>query len=68
MPPPVNISDSFLSYKSETKLVGNVLQYTRSYELKTAVVAVKDLQQLERDFQAISVDERQLAVLHHTSP
>src|SRR6185437_15560316 len=29
MPPPVNISDSFLSYKSETKLVGNVLQYTR---------------------------------------
>ena len=68
IPPPVNISDSFLSYKSETKLVGNVLQYTRSYELKTAVVAVKDLPQLKRDFQAISVDERQLAVLHHTSP
>jgi len=68
MPPPVNISDTFLAYKSETKLVGNVLQYTRSYELKTAVVAVKDLPQLNRDFQAISRDERQLAVLRHTSP
>src|SRR5487761_106121 len=68
MPPPVNISDAFLDYKSKTTLVGNVLQYTRSYELKTAVVAVKDLPQLKLDFQAISRDERQLAVLHHTSP
>ncbi len=68
LPSPVNISDAFVNYKSETKLVGNVLQYTRSYEVKTSFVAVKDLGQLKRDFQAISLDERSLAVLHRVSP
>ncbi|HKV29238.1 MAG TPA: DUF3857 and transglutaminase domain-containing protein [Candidatus Acidoferrales bacterium] len=68
LPAPVQISDPFLSYKSETKLVGNVLQYTRSYEVKASFVAVKDLSQLKRDFAAISDDERSLAVLHHVAP
>jgi len=68
MPPPVNISDAFLDYKSQTTLTGNVLHYTRSYEVKTAFVPLKDLPQLQRDFQAISLDEREVAVLHHVSP
>ncbi|HEV2618283.1 MAG TPA: DUF3857 and transglutaminase domain-containing protein [Candidatus Acidoferrales bacterium] len=68
LPAPVNISDAFVNYSSETRLVGNVLQYKRSYEVKTSFVAVKDLGQLKRDFQAISDDERSLAVLHRVSP
>ncbi len=68
MPPPVNISDAFLDYKSQTTLTGNVLHYTRSYEVKTTFVPLKDLPQLQRDFQAISLDEREVAVLHHVSP
>lgn len=68
LPPPVHISDAFLDYTSDTKLTGNVLEYTRSYELKTVFVPVKDLGQLKHDFDAISLDERSVAILHRTNP
>jgi transglutaminase-like putative cysteine protease len=62
LPPPMQISDPFLDYKSQTKVTGNVLDYTRSYEIKKVFVPVSDFHELEKDFDAITADEQGVAL------
>jgi hypothetical protein len=63
LPPPVNVDDGFASYQSKSELVGHVLRYTRSFEIKELTVSVAKAEQLKQFFRIIESDERNTAVL-----
>jgi hypothetical protein len=63
LPAPTNVEYSFGSYHSKTEAKGNVLVYTRTYEVKELSVPVEKLDQLKTFYRAIGSDERGTAVL-----
>lgn len=63
LPPPVNAEYSFASYRSKTEVSGNVLRYTRTFEVKELVVPVKQTDELKKLYRIIAGDERNTAVL-----
>lgn len=63
LPPPVNSDYSFASYHSKTEMDGNVLRYTRTFEIKEVSVPVEKLQELKKLYRTIASDERNTAVL-----
>ena len=63
VPPPVDLDFPFASYHSKTEVKGNVLRYTRTYEIKNVTVPVTQLDDLKRLYRAIANDERNNAVL-----
>jgi hypothetical protein len=63
LPPPVDVEFSFASYHSKTEAKGNVIGYTRTFEVKELSVPVSKVEELKKLFRIIANDERNTAVL-----
>jgi uncharacterized protein DUF3857/transglutaminase superfamily protein len=63
LPPPVDVDYTFASYHSKTEVQGNVLRYTRSFDVKDVSVPVTQLNDLKKLYRIIAGDERNTAVL-----
>jgi hypothetical protein len=62
-PPPVDADFSFASYHSKTEVSGNVIRYTRTFEVKELSVPVSRADDLRRFYRTINGDERNTVVL-----
>lgn len=67
LPSPVKIDCGYISYQSKTTLDGNVVRYTRTYQVNKVMVPVSGLKDLRAALAAISNDERSAVVLKHSS-
>ncbi len=67
MPPPVDADFGFASYHSKTEVKGNVIGYTRSFEVKELSVPVSRAEELKKLYRIIASDERNTAVLKPTA-
>lgn len=63
LPPPVDAEFSFASYHSKTEAKGNVIAYTRTFEVKELSVPVSKAEELKKFYRIIASDERNTAVL-----
>ncbi|HEV1995593.1 MAG TPA: DUF3857 domain-containing protein [Candidatus Acidoferrum sp.] len=63
LPPPVNEEHSFASYHSKTEVNGNVLRFSRTWEIKQLTVPLEKVEELKRLYHRIAGDERNTAVL-----
>ncbi len=63
LPAPVDAEYSFASYHARTRLEGNQLHYTRTYEVKELLVPVERSNELKKFYRIVSGDERSTAVL-----
>src|SRR5262249_35492645 len=63
LPAPAKSSPPFADYSSKTEDAGNVLKYSREYEMRTTEVPVERIDQLRRLFADIMIDEKNMAVL-----
>ncbi len=63
LPPAANADYPFASYHSKTEVTGNVLRYTRSFEVKQLTVPLDKVEDLKRLYRIIAGDERNTAVL-----
>jgi Domain of Unknown Function with PDB structure (DUF3857)/Transglutaminase-like superfamily len=63
VPPPVDADFGFASYHSKTEIKGNVIGYTRTFEVKDLSVPVSKAADLKKFYRIIASDERNTAVL-----
>lgn len=63
IPPAVDADYGFASYHSKTVVNGNVVDYTRTFELKELSVPVEKAQELRKFYRIIASDERSTVVL-----
>ncbi len=63
VPPPVNSDTGFASYRSGVEVKGNVLRYTRHFELKELSIPAAQAEKLDLFYRTIFQDERMTAVL-----
>jgi hypothetical protein len=63
LPPPVDADYSFASYHSKTVVTGNVIGYTRTFEVKELSVPVSKAEELKKFYRIIATDERNTVVL-----
>ncbi len=63
VPPPVDADFGFASYHSKTEIKGNVLAYTRTFEIKELSVPVSQAAELKKFYRIIAADERNTAIL-----
>ncbi|MGA6980094.1 MAG: transglutaminase-like domain-containing protein, partial [Candidatus Sulfotelmatobacter sp.] len=63
IPPPVDADYGFASYHSKTEVNGNVVNYTRTFELKELSVPVDMAPELRKFYRIIAGDERNTLVL-----
>jgi hypothetical protein len=63
VPPPVDADYSFASYHSKTEVKGNVIAYTRTFEVKELSVPPSKADDLKKFYRIIASDERNTAVL-----
>lgn len=63
LPPPVDADYDFASYHSKTEAKGNVLTYSRTFEIKELSVPVSRAQDLKKFYRIIASDERNTAIL-----
>jgi hypothetical protein len=63
LPPPVDADYSFASYHSKTEVTGNVIGYTRTFEVKELSVPVSKAEELKKFYRIIATDERNTVVL-----
>jgi len=63
LPPPVDADFEFASYHSRTEAKGNVIAYTRTFEIKELSVPVSKVDELKKFYRIIASDERNTAVL-----
>jgi hypothetical protein len=63
LPPAIDADFKFASYHAKTEVVGNVLRYHRTFEVKELSVPVSDAAQLRKFYRIIASDERNTAVL-----
>jgi len=63
LPPPVDIDYGFASYHSKTESAGNMLKYTRTFEIKELSVPLNKTDDLKKFYRIIASDERNTAVL-----
>jgi hypothetical protein len=63
LPLPVKADFGFASYESKTEMKGNVLNYTRSFDIKELSVPVNKAEELKKFYRIIATDERNTAVL-----
>jgi len=63
LPPPIHADYGFALYQSESKVVNQVLRYTRSFEIKQLSVPTDKLDELKSLYRLIYGDERRMAVL-----
>lgn len=66
LPPAVDAEFSFASYHAKCEVKGNVLRYTRSFEIKQLSVPANRSDELKRFYRMIASDERNTAVLRST--
>jgi Domain of Unknown Function with PDB structure (DUF3857)/Transglutaminase-like superfamily len=65
VPPPVDVDYGFASYHSKTEVKGNVVGYTRTFEVKELSVPVSKADDLKKFYRIIAGDERNTVVLKH---
>jgi hypothetical protein len=63
LPPPVDVEYAFASYHSKTEVTGNMVGYTRTFEVKELSVPVGKAEELKRLYRIIAGDERNTIVL-----
>ena len=63
VPPPVDADFGFAAYHSKTEVKGNVLAYSRSFEIKELSVPASRAQDLKKFYRIIASDERNTAIL-----
>src|SRR5579864_4637266 len=63
LPAPIHADFGFASYESKTEVKGNVLGYTRTFEIKQLSVPVSKAEELKKFYRIIATDERNTAVL-----
>jgi len=63
LPPPIDMDYSFASYHSKTEASGNVLKYSRTFEIKELSVPLSKMDDLKKFYRVIAGDERNTAVL-----
>jgi len=63
VPPPVDADFSFASYHAKTVVNGNVVDYTRTFEVKQLSVPVNQAEELRKFYRIIASDERNTVVL-----
>lgn len=63
MPPPVDADFGFASYHSKTVVNGDVLSYSRTFEIKELSVPVARAADLKKFYRIIAGDERNTAIL-----
>ena len=63
LPPPVDTDYSFASYHSRTEAKGNVIHYSRTFEVKELSVPVEKVEELMKFYRIVAGDERNNAVL-----
>ena len=63
LPPPVDADFGFASYHSKSEVNGNVIRYTRTFEVKELSVPVSKADELKKFYRIIASDERNTAVL-----
>jgi hypothetical protein len=68
LPPAVDADFGFASYHAKTEVVGNVIRYRRTYEVKELSVPVSETGQLRNFYRIIASDERNTVVLKLASP
>jgi len=67
VPPPVDADFGFTSYHSKAEVKGNVIGYTRSFDVKELSVPVSRAEELKKLYRIIASDERNTAVLKPTA-
>lgn len=67
LPPSVDIDYGFASYHSKTEVTGNVLGYTRTFEVNDLSVPVSKADELKKFYRIIAGDERNTVVLKPAS-
>jgi len=68
LPAPVDADYPFASYHSKAEVQGNVLKYTRTFEIKEVSIPVGEIGELRKLYRAIAGDERSTAVLKPSGP
>lgn len=68
LPPAVELKAGPLSYKSKTAATGNIIHYTRLYQVDEVEVPTEGLDELNKFIRQIAIDERSSAVLKRLSP
>ena len=63
VPPPVDADYGFASYHSKTEVKGNVIHYSRTFEVKELSVPVAKANDLKKFYRIIASDERNNVVL-----
>ena len=63
LPPAVDADYGFASYHSKTVVTGNVVDYTRTFEVKELSVPVDKAEELKKFYRIIATDERNTMVL-----
>jgi hypothetical protein len=63
LPPAVDADYPFASYHSKTEINGNLIHYSRTFEVKELSVAVSHADDLKRFYRIIAGDERNTVVL-----
>ncbi|MGB7599779.1 MAG: DUF3857 and transglutaminase domain-containing protein [Candidatus Sulfotelmatobacter sp.] len=63
VPPPVDADYGFASYHSKTVVNGNIVDYTRTFEVKELSVPVNKAEDLKKFYRIIAGDERNTVVL-----
>jgi len=63
LPPPVDSEYSFASYHSRTEAKGDVIHYTRTFEVKELSVPLERMEELKKFYRIVASDERNTAVL-----
>ncbi len=63
LPPPVDVDYGYADYHSKTVVAGNVIRYSRTFEVKDLSVPVSKADELKKFYRIISSDERNTAVL-----
>jgi Domain of Unknown Function with PDB structure (DUF3857)/Transglutaminase-like superfamily len=63
LPPAVDADYGFASYHSKSEMNGNILRYTRTFEIKDMSVPLNKVDELRKLYRIIASDERNTAVL-----
>jgi len=63
VPPPLDADYGFASYHSKTEVKGNVIHYSRTFEVKELSVPVAKSDELKKFYRQIGGDERNTVVL-----
>jgi hypothetical protein len=66
LPPPVDADFSFASYHSKSEVRGNLIRYSRTFEVKELTVPASRTEELKKFYRIIATDERNTSVLKIT--